>query len=184
MRHDRNYNTIIIVAVYFCYNNLGASKCCEVTKVLQEPKSWILKPSFYWSCRCYKTCTKVHYRGPRATVLSTWLQQEVLPIRTGLVGIAHASRSSGTRCQPDRYSLPNTIPWSWSCRRRDPVGRDFLCNWHGISIRACVWTVLENTHVVRTHTRTLKSETAKFFFLIFKRVSANDNSKQTCLLFI
>jgi hypothetical protein len=47
---------------------------------------------------------------------------------------AHRDPPGPSASQTVTACQTRTLLWSWSCRRRDPVGQDFLCNWHGISM--------------------------------------------------
>lgn len=104
--------------------------------------------------------------------------------RTGLVGIARVDILRRPMPTKPLQSAKRAHYRGRGRSCRDPVGRDFLCNWHGISmVSAIYWRI----HVIRMHTHTRKLGHAIIgycqIFSISKRVSANDNSKQTGLLF-
>lgn len=127
----------------------------------------------------------MYVRTPIITDQQSWARGcnrrccQFAPHRTGLVGIAHDE------------ILRNPVPTRplQPAKRAHYRGRGRVVavtplaeTSYAIGIVYRCVCVLENTHVMRTHTNT-KIGNCQIFFLIFKRVSANDNSKQTRLLF-
>jgi len=102
------------------------------------------------------------------------------PHRTGLVGIAHVEILRDP--VPTRPLQP--AKRAHNCGRGRVVAVTPLAKTSyaiGMAYR-CV-CMLENTHVMRTHTNTRIGNCQIFFFFNFQTGFANDNSKQTRLLF-
>jgi len=125
----------------------------------------------------------------RATVLSTWLQQEVLPICTAPHWVsgnrlrrdppAPGANQTATACQTHTLyrGRGRVVAVTPLAETSYAIGMVYRC--------VCV---LEKTHTsCERRTQTLNWKLPNFFFLIFnKRVSANDlqlvNKQHCCLL--